>query len=69
METFESRDLSGDFENGANENARVNEENEYFNENGGLCLPIVTCTFHKMFDFIAITVEPHRPSKQTVSSC
>ena len=54
METFESGDLSGDFENGASENARVNGENEYFNENGDLRLPIVTCTFHKMLDFTAM---------------
>ena len=32
METFESRDLSGDFENGASENAHVNGENEYQNK-------------------------------------
>ena len=50
-ETFESGNLSGDFENGASENARVNGKNEYFNENGGLRLLIVTCTFHKMHNF------------------
>ena len=37
MESFESRDLSGDFENGASKNARVNNEKEYLNEYGGLC--------------------------------
>ena len=42
METFESRDISGDFENGASKNARVNGEDEYLNEYGGLCQPIVT---------------------------
>ena len=36
MENFESRDLSGDFENEASENACVNGENEYLNEYGGL---------------------------------
>ena len=39
---FESGDLSGDFENGASENARVNSEDEYLNEYGGLCQPTVT---------------------------
>ena len=28
MKTFESRDLSGDFENGARKNARVNSKND-----------------------------------------
>ena len=42
METFESGDLSGDFENGANKNANVNDEDKYLNEYGGLCQPIVT---------------------------
>ena len=41
METFETRYLSGDFENGASKNARVNGEDEYLNEYGGLCQPIV----------------------------
>ena len=54
---------------------RANNENEYFNENGSLHLLIVTCTFHKMLDFIyshvllLVTIQLHRPSKQTVSSC
>ena len=47
--------MSGDFEKGASEklenarvkgeNVRVNSENEYFNENGGLRLPIVTYSY------------------------
>ena len=53
-ETLESRNLSGDFENGASENDHVNDKNEYFTENGDLCLPLFTCTFHKMLDFIAM---------------
>ena len=51
METFEPGDLSGYFENGASENAHLNGKNEHKNENGGLYLPTVTCTFHKMLDF------------------
>ena len=42
METFESGDLSRDFENGASKNARINGENEYLNEYGDLGRPIVT---------------------------
>ena len=40
--TFESGDLSGDFENGASKNTHVNDENEYLNEYEGQCQPIVT---------------------------
>ena len=32
-------------------NASVDSENVYVNENAGLFLPIVTCTFHKTLDF------------------
>ena len=53
-ETFESGDLSEDFENRASENARVHDEKKYLNENGDLRLPLVTCTFHKMLDFIVM---------------
>ena len=51
---LESGDLSGDLENGASKtliNASVDRENVYVNENAGLFLPIVTCTFHKTLDF------------------
>ena len=75
-ETFASGDQNGNLKNRDSKNACfpcVNDENKYFNENRGLRLPIVTCTFHKMLDFIVtlllVTVPPHRTSKQTVSSC
>ena len=54
METFESGSLTGDFENEAVRNIRVNGENEYLNEYGGLFQSIVTCTFLKMLDFIVM---------------
>ena len=41
MKTFESGDLSGDFEKGAIKNARVNGEDEYLNEYRGVYQPIV----------------------------
>ena len=76
-ETFESGDQSGDLKNRSRQQKSLfsscKRRNEYFNENGGIRLQIVTCTFHKMLDFIVVlllgTVQRHRPSKQTVSSC
>ena len=56
-QSFESGDQSGDLKNGDSKNAyfpRVNGENEYLNENGGLRLPRVTCTYHKMLDLIVL---------------
>ena len=44
METSESADLSGDFENGARKNAGVNSENANLSEYDGHSHTIVTIT-------------------------
>ena len=41
METFESGNLSGDFENGSSKNVHVKGKHEYLNEYKGLGQPIV----------------------------
>ena len=75
METFESGDLSRDFENGASKNTRVNGKNEYLNEYGGLCQPIVMwlighrVTCNRNGSRPDHSAWPHHPSKQTLSSC
>ena len=75
METFESGDLSGDFENRASKKVPVNSKNEYLNESGGLCQPIVTwlishrVTRNRNGSCPDCSARSHRPSKQILSSC
>ena len=70
MKNFESRDLCGDFKNGASENAHVNSKNEYWNEYGSLCQPIMH-TRSPTGDRVYIVGIDHIqtvPSKQILSS-